>query len=793
MKSKNSNIFFRHPLLSGFLVFVLITGLQYFTVKDYDLKIKDESQRVKDYTNLIQKQISSSIANSVSTTKVLQFIEENYGIGDGFDSIAAELLQTNRFIDAIQLVEGGKITKTYPLEGNESVIGYNILAEPSLKEEALRAIEKKRLYFAGPLNLKQGGVGIVGRNPIFKNDEFWGFAAVIIKFDSFLEVANIDTSDNSPFYVQFSKFNDITREEELFLPPAKEQFTGYKETLSLREGDWILSVQLKESTAFREILPFLILRIILSAILGYVAYYLTKLPSLLNKKLEERSKELKESNQRFEYAAIATSDAIWDWDLKTGSVFRSSNFEKLFGHKIDNYTNNKDFWISQIHPDDYPEIDKEMEAFQTGTDEFWEATFRFKKANGEYAYVLDKGIIIRDQEGKALRMIGATQDITARKIAESELDHERKFLKSLMESLSEAIVACDENGKIILSNRAARELHGMELKETMPEKWGDTYDLYHHDGKTLLSKDEIPLYRAFCGEKIYEEEIKIKPRDLPERSVLITGTPITSYEGKNIGAVVAMKDITESKSNERELLQLSQELAIRARKLEISNTELEQFAYVASHDLQEPLRMITGFLNQLEIKYRDVLDEKAQKYIFFATDGAKRMRQIILDLLEYSRVGNYNEKVEEVAVEQVLKNIIILNRRIIKEKNANVYWDEMPVISIEKTPLQQIFQNLIGNALKYHQPNQQPEIKITFINDNQNWIFGVSDKGIGIESDYMEKIFIIFQKLHPKDEYEGTGMGLAICKKILDRYEGKIWVESVPNEGSTFYFSLPKK
>lgn len=792
MKKKNSNIFFKNPILSGVLVFILITSLQYFTVKDYDLKINNENQRVKDYSSLIQKQMTSSISNSISTTKVIKFIEENYGIGDSFDSIAAELLENNRFIDAIQLVEGGKIIKTYPLQGNENVIGYDILAEPSLREEAVKAIEKKQLYFAGPINLKQGGVGIVGRNPIFKNNEFWGFVAVIIKFDSFLKNANIDTSEANPFYIQFSKINQKTGEEELFLPPATETYTGCQNSIILRQGDWKLTVQLKESTAFKEVLPFLILRIFLSAMLGFIAYYLTKLPSILNRKLNERSRELKESNLRFEYASIATSDAIWDWDLSSGVVYRSSNFEKLFGHKIDNYTNNKDFWISQIHPEDYPDVQKEMQAFQTGSEEFWESTFRFKKANGKYAYVLDKGIIIRDQKGKALRMIGATQDITARKQAQSELENEREFLKSLMDSLSEAIVACDESGKIILSNRAAKALHGMEVKETLPDNWGETYDLFHKDGKTRLKKEEIPLFRAFRGEKIYEEEFKIKPKGISERTVVATGTPITSIEGKKLGAVVAMKDITQSKSNERELLELSQELAIRARKLEISNTELEQFAYVASHDLQEPLRMITGFLNQLEVKYRNVLDDKAQKYIFFATDGAKRMRQIILDLLEYSRVGNYNEKVEKIAVDQILRNIIILNRRIIKEKNANIFWDEMPVIEIEKTPLQQVFQNLIGNALKYHQAGQHPEIKISFIKDDHDWIFGVSDRGIGIESDYMEKIFIIFQKLHPKDEYEGSGMGLAICKKILDRYEGKIWVESIPNEGSTFYFSLPK-
>ncbi|MCH7412259.1 ATP-binding protein [Belliella sp. R4-6] len=661
MSISKDNLFLKYPIVSGIMVFLLITGLQYFTVKDYDLKLDKESQFVNAQLNLIEKKISDALSNSLSTTRVLEYIENTYGIDGDFETIASELIKENRFIDAIQLVEGGTIKYVYPLEGNQAVIGYNILDNPETRDEALLAIQKKQLYFAGSLALKQGGIGIVGRNPIFKNGEFWGFSAVIIKFDAILEIADINLDVESPFYVQISKIDPKSDREVFFLPQPDKSYTGFKNEVILKEGDWRLCVQLKESKALKEVLPFFILRILLSAFLGYVAYYLTKLPSILQYTLDSRTRELKESNTRFELVSKATTDAIWDLDIKTGQVYRSENFTNLFGYPIDKSSSNFNFWKEHIHPEDRDKVQEDYIAIKNSTNEFWESAFRFKKKNGEYAYVLDKAILIRDKTGEPIRMIGAT------------------------------------------------------------------------------------------------------------------------------------KDITTAKKSEHDLIQLSLQLADRAKKLEVSNTELEQFAYCASHDLQEPLRMITGFLNQLHKKYNDALDEKANLYIFYAIDGAKRMRQIILNLLDYSKVGNYDEKIEDVAIDQVLRNILVLFKRVIKEKKGNVSWSEMPIIRMEKTPINQIFQNLISNALKYSKPEVNPEVKIEYIEDPTNWIFSISDNGIGIESDHLEKIFILFQKLHSNDLYEGSGMGLTICKKIIEKYNGKIWVVSEYGEGSTFYFSIPKR
>jgi light-regulated signal transduction histidine kinase (bacteriophytochrome) len=219
---------------------------------------------------------------------------------------------------------------------------------------------------------------------------------------------------------------------------------------------------------------------------------------------------------------------------------------------------------------------------------------------------------------------------------------------------------------------------------------------------------------------------------------------------------------------------------------------LEQFAFVASHDLQEPLRMISSFLTLLEKKYQDVIDDNGKMYIGFAVDGAKRMRQIILDLLKYSRAGRTEEEKEELDLSELIDEIKLLLGKTIEEKQAVFIIDQLPTIHAYKASMLQVFQNLINNALKYTNNDIPVQIHIEVKALEHHWQFAVIDNGIGIEKEYFDKIFIIFKRLHTKEEYPGTGMGLAIIKKIIEMHGGKIWVESEKGKGSTFYFTIKK-
>lgn len=223
-----------------------------------------------------------------------------------------------------------------------------------------------------------------------------------------------------------------------------------------------------------------------------------------------------------------------------------------------------------------------------------------------------------------------------------------------------------------------------------------------------------------------------------------------------------------------------------------SNEDLQQFAYVSSHDLQEPLRNVTSCLQLLEQKYKDKLDDDADQYIHYAVEGASRMKALILDLLAYSRIGTKGKPLQSVDCEQVLLQAVENLASAITEAAAEITHDPLPSITADDTQLLQVFQNLIGNAVKFRR-DVPARIHVSAEKNTNEWVFSVKDHGIGIKSQYLEKIFVIFQRLHKRSQYDGTGMGLAIVKKVVERHGGRVWVESQPGVGTTFYFAIPEK
>ncbi|MCF0057016.1 PAS domain-containing protein [Dyadobacter sp. CY356] len=347
-----------------------------------------------------------------------------------------------------------------------------------------------------------------------------------------------------------------------------------------------------------------------------------------------------------------------------------------------------------------------------------------------------------------------------------------------LESIQDGFFAVNEDWTVTYWNKEAERLLGIKREEIVNRKVWDIYN------KNIAPKSYYNYKKAL------QEKIPLRFEEYYEP--IDRWFEVSAYPTK-AGLTVYFKNITERKVAEEKLKELHKELESNLKVLAISNAELEQFAYVASHDLQEPLRMVTSFLTLLEKKYSDSLDEKAKKYIFFAVDGARRMRQIILDLLDFSRVGKSEEKLEDVDLNELIEEIILLCRKNIEEKHANVRYSSLPVLTTFKTPLRQIFQNLVSNGLKYQPEGRIPLIDISSKETGSHWEFAVRDNGIGIDQQYFEKIFIIFQRLHNKDEYSGTGMGLAITKKIVENLGGKIWLKSVEGKESTFYFSIAKQ
>lgn len=777
-------------------------------------------------------------------------------------------------------------------------------------------------------------------------------------------------------------------------------------------------------------------------------------------------KLMEESNIRYRCVADASFDAIWDWDLITDTATFGDSFRSIFGYNDEKIVNFSSKWLDMVHPDDQAEIAYKIQCVTLASEKKWLLEYRFKKANGDYAYIVDRGTALKDEYGKTIRIIGAKQDITEQKRSEqqkavlaaiSPIFSQHAQLKSALNAVLGKLIIyfddfqlaeiwlCDNQAKSIkliskdshfpnseefyektrlqtsfqlgeglpgevwrtketivwqnvethdaflrkefasiiglksvmglplifqdtvigvlvlgtskqvtyqdsyssfykglaellgseiqrkqieqelaeifnaapdiiclagfdgyfkkinpkmcellgyteeelLSHPSSYFTHPDDLKVTTREtvdfsnttssqnfenryytkdgriiwlSWAIKLDLdsgliycvakditekkdledllkvanqlaqnggweinvldnnkvyYSKTTRDILEMDDDVVPTLEMGMSFYPDEENRSRVEKVVQKAIEDGTPwdeelqIVTAKGnhkwvRGIGRAEfrngtcarllgSFQDITVRKNTELELKKLNETLEERALKLQQSNEELEQFAYVASHDLQEPLRMVTSFLSLLERKYESQLDEKAKQYIHFAVDGAKRMRQIILDLLEFSRVGRIREELDHVNINTLVETIVSLYREKIEDLNASIVFENLPTIESYETPVYQLLQNLISNSLKYHSVNEPPRVDISVVEQETDWLFNVKDNGIGIDPNYHAKIFQLFQRLHTKDEYTGSGIGLSLCKKIIDDLKGKIWVESEEGKGCTFYFTLPKQ
>ena len=383
------------------------------------------------------------------------------------------------------------------------------------------------------------------------------------------------------------------------------------------------------------------------------------------------------------------------------------------------------------------------------------------------------------ESAEGILVTAAIRDISVRKAAEKHLGQMEGRYRGLLEAAPDAMVVVDRVGEIVLLNARAEnefgyrrdELLGQQVKTIIPVGFAER----------LIADGTRSAAEALAQQIGTGIELSGRRKDGSEFPIEIMLSPLESAEG--ILVTAAIRDITTRKNAELQLLS-------KVGELNRSNLELGQFAYIASHDLQEPLRMVASYTQLLSRRYKGRLDSDADEFIAFAVDGAGRMQRLIQDLLAYSRVGTKGNELLETSSEEAMQQALINLREAIRESGALVTHDPMPAVLADEMQLVQLFQNLIGNAIKYQKPGV-PRIHISAaMNGGKKWIFSVKDNGLGIDPQYFERIFGMFQRLHKRDEFAGTGIGLAICKKIVERHGGSISVESQPGQGSTFRFAL---
>src|SRR5919199_2498732 len=403
-------------------------------------------------------------------------------------------------------------------------------------------------------------------------------------------------------------------------------------------------------------------------------------------------------------------------------------------------------------------------------------------------------------------LLCAIEDITERRQAQAQI----KFQADILSQVSNAVIALDIQKRVTFWNQAAEKLYGCKAEEIMGFFLSQVYQYsWYNPAEQQKADHALATTGTWHGENIHVR------RDGSQIHVDSAVSVLRDANGNSTGLLAVIPDISDHKRAEEAILQLNQELesrveqrtaelaqaneqlqqtneqlAILNQEFQRSNQELEQFAYVASHDLQEPLRAITGYTQLLVNEYGEHFDETAQEYAEFVIDGAKRMQQLIQDLLAYSRVGTRGKEFAptncNVVLQQALQNLQVA----IADNQATITADPLPTVNADHNQLIQLLQNLIGNAIKFYR-NEPPQVHITAEQQDNHWLFQVRDNGIGIKPQYLERIFEVFKRLHTRREYPGTGIGLAICKKIVTRHGGSIWAESEPGVGTTFYFTIP--
>ena len=493
---------------------------------------------------------------------------------------------------------------------------------------------------------------------------------------------------------------------------------------------------------------------------------------------KDAEKHLAQMEGRYRGLLEAAPDAMVVVNQGGEIVLLNLQAEKQFGYRRDELLGQK---VTNIIPEGFAErlIADELRsaedalAQQIGTGIELTA---LRKDGSEFPIEL---MLSPLESAEGILVTAAIRDISVRRNAEKHLAQMEGRYRGLLEAAPDAMVVVNQEGEIVLLNLQAEkefgyrrnELLGQKVKNIIPEGFAER----------LIADGLRTAAEALAQQIGTGIELTGRRKDGSEFPIELMLSPLGSAGG--ILVTAAIRDISVRKKAAADLLQ-------KVDELNRSNEELGQFAYIASHDLQEPLRMVASYTQLLARRYKGKLDSDADEFIAFAVDGASRMQRLIQDLLAFSRAGTKGNDLQGTSSEEALEQALVNLRGAIKESGALVTHDPLPVVLADGGQLVQLFQNLVGNAIKYQGPGI-PKVHIAAAaNGGKKWAFSVEDNGLGIDPQYFDKIFGMFQRLHKREEFAGTGIGLAICKKIVERHGGIISVESEPGQGSTFSFAL---
>lgn len=481
---------------------------------------------------------------------------------------------------------------------------------------------------------------------------------------------------------------------------------------------------------------------------------------------------LRGSEARLKLALAATRMIAWEWTVGGNTIVTAGDVEQMYGIAIRSAEDR----VKLFHPDDAAQHESEVMRVATEGGSYRSQFRILRPATGEIVWLEERASAICDDSGKVLRLTGVTMDVSDQRRAQQKLKESERIYRAIGESIPYGIWMADANGRHLYTSDALLDLIGMKQEDCLGFDW--THALHPDDELRIL-----PLWQQCVRTRgVWDVELRFRGKDGDYYPVLARGVPVEDEDGRVLCWAGIHLDISRLKKAE-------QTLQSQAAELERSNKELEQFAYVASHDLQEPLRMVNIYVELLIRRLSDQIPEDGREYAAFVRQGVARMSSLIRDLLAFSRAVHSDSTERTVDANDAVRRAIEICEGAIRDARAEIECGTLPTVVGQEAPLVQVFQNLLSNSIKYRKPGTPARVRVGSEPRGDEVLIYVADDGIGFDPSYAQTIFGLFKRLH-SDEYPGTGLGLAICQRIVEQYGGRIWAESAPGEGSTFYFTL---
>lgn len=804
-----ASTFTLNPRITSIISFFVLVFIGFFIIKQqHSISEQKEKLEMQKILHIVQRNIEHIIQNGYTVTLTLAQTVNKEGVPEDFDSVSKKLLENNKNINVVQLVPDGVIKYIYPTKGNEAAIGLNLFTTDYTRDEAYKAISRKDIYFAGPLNLVQGGKAIVGRLPVYRNGKFWGFSAVIIKLDNLLQDSGLVNFNNKGYYAQLSKINPQTGREEFFLDNPTSFQNSITETINMSEGNWkVYLVKESDASAFVSLYPTIILWTIFCIFSTILLYFLLKKPSELQKVIvnqdEQISKNENELQAIFDNAALGIAVI----DVATRKFIKVNLQLCKILESPEAYLENTTIH-EFVHPEDTASLENSLLELKSGNLTRFSAT---KKLTSRSQKLIWANIAVSPMwhtHEEPTSYVVVLEDITEKKKAAEQLKESESRFKSLFEDspiplqeedLSEVqkelqslqicdlpstkiyryfktnpdqLYNCVSKIRIINVNKETLKLKSAGSKQELLNRFND---LIASNSQNSLIKQLIAICK---NQTSFSGETRILTIRKEQKDVQIKWYVVPGYESNYKRVFVSTEDITERKNAVRELKSSHKILIER-------NKRLLEFSYIISHNLRSHTSNIQTIIANLS--FTDT-EEERHELLVLLKEVSDSLDETIHNLNEITSIRtNLDVSREPLKMYDLIEKTIAILSSKIKKTNAVINNKIKPdlIINYNAAYLESILLNLISNAIKYAHEERNPEVTITAKYYRGNLRLYVSDNGIGIDlKKHGQKIFGMYKTFTNRPD--SKGIGLFITKNQIETMGGKIEVESELNVGTTF-------